>query len=295
MKSSLLVFLILIGLGSVVGSAGGARAEAPEALSYQGHLLLTNGRSASDGSYLLRFSIFPSAVGGTSLFTTELQVRVHRGQYHVVLSAAPGVLARAAGASGRFLEVEILGGPDVAEPETLTPRQSMAAVPYALSAGRADRAVAITGQSGAPSPEEPPPGAVFLSVSEGGCPSGYELLDGSSGAGGAAIDMRARFPAGADLGGTAQTGVAATEGQPGGSSTHTHTHQNDANGVVIPDEPAPFGTGSSNLIDPASRFFGAWSSGDAATAKRARHAHTGAIPTATSVPPFATVQFCRKT
>jgi hypothetical protein len=130
--------LLLAGPG-----AAPAAAEAPELVSYQGVLTLSDGRTVPNGNFDLVFRIFEAPAAGTALYEKSLTVGVASGLYNVLLSEPDeGVPLTEAFASGslRYMEVEVETGPPaegVSYPFTLWPRQQIASVPYALSAGEA--------------------------------------------------------------------------------------------------------------------------------------------------------------
>lgn len=119
-------------------------AAVPEILSYQGVLLLSDGTVAPDGEYKLEFTVWPQAGGGSSPhFLQELTVAVEDGLYNVLLSVGSGGTklsdAFQADDTPRFMQVRIVtwSGDDaeLGLPTTLTPRQQIGSVPYALTAG----------------------------------------------------------------------------------------------------------------------------------------------------------------
>lgn len=132
--SALLVLLAL--------TASGARAQAPEMLSHQGVLTLSNGTVVPDGLYGVRFSVWDASSAGNAQFEQTLQVQVKDGLYNVLLTNQAGwSLATAFGGSPRYMEVAITSvpaGSGLAPPITLTPRQQVASVPYALVAKAVD-------------------------------------------------------------------------------------------------------------------------------------------------------------
>lgn len=122
-------------VASLSGTA--AHAQAPELLGYQGVLTLSNGTVVPDGAYAIRFSVWDAASLGNASFEQTLQVLVKDGLYNVLLSNQSGwSLATAFGGSPRYMEVAITAvptGSSLTPPITLTPRQQIASVPYALS------------------------------------------------------------------------------------------------------------------------------------------------------------------
>jgi hypothetical protein len=106
------------------------------AFTYQGEL--NSGGAPADGSYDLRFGLFPAAAGGTQIGSdqTVSAVPVAAGVFTVQLdfgvAAFPG--------ANRFLEIEVRPAASGSF-TTLAPRQQISSSPYAirtLSAGTAD-------------------------------------------------------------------------------------------------------------------------------------------------------------
>ncbi|MDX2166118.1 MAG: hypothetical protein SF182_03620 [Deltaproteobacteria bacterium] len=113
-----------------------AAAAQPTAFTYQGEL--SAGDAPADGSFDLRFGLFPAASGGTQIGADQTlpAVAVAGGVFTVQLdfgvSAFPG--------ASRFLEIEVRPAGSGSF-TTLTPRQQISSAPYAirtLSAASAD-------------------------------------------------------------------------------------------------------------------------------------------------------------
>ena len=126
-------FLVLLAL-----TATAARAQAPEMLSSQGVLTLSDGTMVPDGVYAVRFSVWDAPALGNESFEQTLQVQVKDGLYNVLLTNQGGwSLTTAFGGSPRYMDVAITSvpaGSGLTPPITLTPRQQVASVPYALAA-----------------------------------------------------------------------------------------------------------------------------------------------------------------
>jgi hypothetical protein len=153
-----------------------AAAAPPESLRFHGTILQLAGFSPLDGDYLFHVRIYDAAVGGQLQFEKQVTAAVAGGAYALTLEPdTPGELAEVFADRPRFLEIEVLSGPEGAIGEVLQPRQEITAVPYALSAG-----------GGVPE------GAIILWDQTGECPNGYEE----------AAEFRARYPVGADVAGT---------------------------------------------------------------------------------------------
>jgi len=127
----------LIGI-ALLASAHDARAQAPELLSYQGVLTLSNGTVVVDGLYGIRFSVYDAPSSGTLRFEQTLQVMVKDGLYNVMLSSQAGwSLKDAFAGAPRYMETAITsapGGSGISPPLILAPRQEVASVPYAITA-----------------------------------------------------------------------------------------------------------------------------------------------------------------
>ncbi len=122
---------IVLALAAGLG-ASGARAQqtVPQWLSYEGHLLTTAGAAAS-GSQSIQFALFTSATGGTAAWSDTLPVQVaSNGLYSVTLGTTSGNTIPAGLLDGQALYLEITVNGD-----TLTPRQSVGSVAYAITAG----------------------------------------------------------------------------------------------------------------------------------------------------------------
>ncbi|CAG1002955.1 hypothetical protein BURK2_03179 [Burkholderiales bacterium] len=128
---------ILTALGMI---AAGARAQAPELLGYQGVLTLSDGTVVPDGTYTLVFAVYDAASNGNKSFEQQVQVSVKDGLYNIILSSQPGYsLANAFSGWPRYMDVRITAVPEgsaLSPPIALSPRQEVASVPFAMSAGK---------------------------------------------------------------------------------------------------------------------------------------------------------------
>lgn len=114
----------------------------PKLINYQGKLVLAD-NTELNGAYVLRFELFDAATGGTRVWGESQQVAVVGGIFNVILGA-PGAtpvagaavndLGFAFGAAERFLQTTIVSGPGGAMNQTLSPRQQLASVPFAVEA-----------------------------------------------------------------------------------------------------------------------------------------------------------------
>ncbi len=132
---------------SLVALGGLAHAQVPGKLGYSGRLLKTSG-APETGMVSLKFTVFDSASGGSSLWTeTQSMVLAGDGTYSTFLgevTSLPPALFDSGG--GKYLELQVNGG------TPLVPRQPINSVPYALVSrsvrgGTADvTAIKVNGQ-----------------------------------------------------------------------------------------------------------------------------------------------------
>lgn len=240
-------------------------------VSYQGSLVLADGSAAPDGAYDLVVSLWDAPSGGTWHWTQfHGGVAVRDGVFSVVLGSADatGPLEDALDAGGRYLETVVASGGGLVNANL--GRVRLTSVPYAIRALRAEQADRLVGATHTDADASLPPGAIVLFADGVGCPAGFEPMDGSAASAGAAVDLRARFPLGADPEGLhvhAPDRVA----QRGGAVHHAHS------GVTSGE------IGSNELALPG---------GKTASIRNHKHVVTGG---ATShLPPYFTVLFCRK-
>jgi len=139
MRSVLCVVFLAVVIVST--ASGRSSAQAPELLSYQGVLMQSDGLALDGGGqpYDLNFRLYPQQSGGSHVFDQTLNVAVQDGLYNVILSnnqdySLADVIAEN---SILFMQVTILADPTRGIPldVVLAPRQQLASVPYALSAG----------------------------------------------------------------------------------------------------------------------------------------------------------------
>jgi hypothetical protein len=98
----------------------------PTLINYQGRLMDKSTGQPVDGSREIRFLIYPGDTASTPLWGETQNVTVTSGIYNVLLG------------SGNSLDPSVFSGPDrwmevVVAGETLTPRQRIASVPYAMA------------------------------------------------------------------------------------------------------------------------------------------------------------------
>lgn len=124
-----------------------SQAGVPAAINYQGRLTdPASGQVKPDGSYNMVFRIYDSETGGGPLWTGTYAaangnpVTVGSGIFTVLLGSGTGNSLSAAtfGGSNRWIEVQVGN-------ETLTPRQRIGSVPYALQSQEASNAANLGG------------------------------------------------------------------------------------------------------------------------------------------------------
>ena len=116
-----------------------ATAAVPGRVAYQGLLLDSNGVPVTD-SVDIDVAIYDAASGGTNLWSeSHLGVNVLDGVYSIELGATTPLSGAVLQSGNVFLEITI-------DAETLTPRQQLLAVPYALKALEADNLSGMSGE-----------------------------------------------------------------------------------------------------------------------------------------------------
>ncbi len=115
-----------------------AGAATPGEVQYQG-LLLDDLGDPVNGLVDFSFELFDAATGGTSLWTeSHVDVDVVDGVYDVALGSITPLGSSVLDGGSVYLEISV-------EAETLTPRQRLLAVPYAIRAGDADSVGGVSG------------------------------------------------------------------------------------------------------------------------------------------------------
>jgi hypothetical protein len=111
--------------------AGTAHATTPGQINYQGLLLDSQGHPVT-GNVDLVFTIFDAPTGGVALWTeTHPGVAALDGVYDVVLGTTTPITPAIVAGGALYLQIRV-------GTETLSPRQRLVAVPYALRAAEAD-------------------------------------------------------------------------------------------------------------------------------------------------------------
>jgi hypothetical protein len=115
--------------GAQLQSEEGVQAAVGTAFTYQGRL--TDGGSPANGEYDLRFRLYDAATDGTQVGSavTEGNVTVSDGLFTVELDFGSGIFTGEA----CYLEIGVRPGSSTGAYTTLSPRQELTAVPYALS------------------------------------------------------------------------------------------------------------------------------------------------------------------
>src|SRR3990172_2660082 len=130
-KRILVSALFVLGAAMIVlqmMTAGTAKAQSvPGLINYQGRLMDSGGMPVTDLSALMTFTLWDGLMAGSSLWTESQAVLVQDGLYSVMLGDSVPVPASVLNGATGYLEVTVLG-------ETLSPRQRLTAVPYALKA-----------------------------------------------------------------------------------------------------------------------------------------------------------------
>ncbi len=125
------------------GSAGAP--SVPSVMSYQGMLTDPDtGQAVADGTYNMSFIIFDAAAGGTELWEEpaigSIEVDVAGGLFTYLLGSDVPLTGAVFGSGETYLQVFVNG-------ETLSPRQPVTTVAYALIAQQAATASSIDGVS----------------------------------------------------------------------------------------------------------------------------------------------------
>jgi len=139
MKPTNLITLTLISLLILViaalpsGAHAPGQAAPPARLTYQGHLLDASGDPIADGTYTMAFSLWDAATDGTQVWGPEEQEVTTEDGFFAVLLGTTLPLDPASLTAPLYLEIAVEG-------ETLSPRQELASVAFALLAAHADAA-----------------------------------------------------------------------------------------------------------------------------------------------------------
>jgi len=126
---SVIVLMVIFNL--VVALPISGFGEVPQQISCQGFLTDDSGNPVSDDDFVMVFSIYESAAGGTALWWEEQTVKVANGIYNVQIGQDP---------VGNPFPTDLFDdqrwlGVSVGTDAEMTPRQPLTSVPYALQAG----------------------------------------------------------------------------------------------------------------------------------------------------------------
>ena len=137
-----------------------AAAAVPSVINYQGRLTdNTPQQTPLNGTVTMEFSLWDAQVGGASLWSETRSVSVVGGLFNVILGeqtpVPPSIFT---GGAERYLEIHVSG-------ETLTPRQRIAAAPFAHVAASADDAASLGGS----------PASSYQQRIAQACPAGFAV------------------------------------------------------------------------------------------------------------------------
>lgn len=134
MKAAALLLATLFALASDLSAQSSG-------FTYQGQLRSNN--APANGNFDLQFSVFAAPSGGTALTTaiSNPSVPVSNGVFAVLLDFGSAVFTGA----DRYLEIGVRPAGDVSPYTILSPRQLIAATPYAIRAGTASSATTVSG------------------------------------------------------------------------------------------------------------------------------------------------------
>ncbi len=139
MKPKRILTLVLLGvliISNVVRAvaAPAAPTASSRLLTYQGHLLDTTGLPVTDGAYAMAFSLWDAATDGAQLWGPEAHTVTVADGYFALLLGTELPLDPTHFTGDTYLEIAVSG-------ETLTPRQPLGVVAYALGASQAEHAM----------------------------------------------------------------------------------------------------------------------------------------------------------
>jgi len=181
----------------------------PPGFNVQGRLTDSSGINRN-GTFVIRFTIFDSYIGGASTWSKDYSVNVKNGNFQVTLEdpdATGRKLLSMVNSAAPSLEFQVISGPGiVGQEQALVPRQRLVSVPFALQAKTAEDGI--------------PVGVIVMwSGSIDAVPAGWALCDGTN----STPDLRERFIVGAGGDNPAVSGAAYTPGLVGGENEHILT------------------------------------------------------------------------
>lgn len=135
-------YTLFLMIGIVLIVSGISTAQPPGLVNYQGSLTDDTGTPVPDGSYDMRFYLFNAETGGSQLDWNspdgeEQSVLVINGVYNIQLGSVEPLNPDIFSGGTAWLETAIYY-PGTGAWETMSPRQEITSVPYALKAGDAD-------------------------------------------------------------------------------------------------------------------------------------------------------------
>ena len=131
MKSRILSMLAIV----AVFCCGVAAAQVPHTLNYQGFLTSLSGAPVNNAGLQMVFNIYDLPSGGVALHTETQTVVVSNGIFNVLLGTSAALTLPFA--TQHYLGVRAVGDPE------MSPRQALAASPYAIRAATAESADAL--------------------------------------------------------------------------------------------------------------------------------------------------------
>ncbi len=133
-------FLLRVALfGLIITSA--AVAQMPRTISYQGILSDGSGNFISDGNHSLTLSIYDNIASSSPIYTETQTVPVVKGLFNAIIGSNVAIPLTITFDRAYFLGVRVDGGAE------LNPRTPLSAVPYAMRAAVADKAMQIDPQA----------------------------------------------------------------------------------------------------------------------------------------------------
>jgi hypothetical protein len=244
-----------------------AAAQAPLQLSYQGRVFKAD-NTPETGFVDVSFAIFDAATEGTSLWTETQRLILTNGFYSTFLGEVTPIPETVFDGSLRYLQVTVSG-------ETLSPRQRIASVAYAVKAQNADKLDGLDANQIMPS------GAVMF-FNLAACPTGWTALAAARGR------YLVGVPTGGTLGGTAGTALTNLEARAAGAHSHTatdsgHSHQYGA----LFEGSKNVAQGSAEAVDAVTAFTGT-------TAAASANITVGSTGTSTTPAPYLQLLACQK-
>lgn len=132
--------LVLIASGTALGTAWATVVRVgrkdpmpiPSVVAYQGLLTTPDGHAVQDGSYQVTFRLYGAPTGGTALWSETQAVITRNGIFNASLGSVDPFPADLFQTSPLYLALQLQGQ------QEMTPRESLASVPFAFRAANAD-------------------------------------------------------------------------------------------------------------------------------------------------------------